>query len=361
MGLVTKLKSINKKIMPSNLVFGPEWIVLGVNNVCNLHCKMCDVGNDNLESNFAQNLVGTHPINMPLDLITTVIDQIAKVYPKSKLAYAFTEPLVYPDLIESLSYANKKGVFTSLTTNALTLKQKAVQLSEAGLDELYVSLDGPTNIHNEIRGHSKSFQKAIEGIRLLAAQTHVPKIGVICAITEWNIGYLEALLKELSGLPITEVAFMHTQFITTKSAQIHNDSKWGALYPAVDSNMDEIDFSKMDLNLLMDEILRIKKSDIGFKTFFSPDIKDLATLKTYYLEPEKILGKYCNAVFTNMMLKSDGSMIPAHGRCYNLNIGNLYEQSLKEIWNSSTVSKFRGELMDAGGLFPACARCCSGF
>lgn len=42
--------------------------------------------------------VCTHPINIPLDLIKKMIDQ-------AKLGYVFTEPLIYPHLIESLKYA----------------------------------------------------------------------------------------------------------------------------------------------------------------------------------------------------------------------------------------------------------------
>ena len=64
--MIKQLKHLNKKIAPKQFLFGPEWIVLGVNNVCNLHCKMCDVGTKNLDSNFAQNFVGTHQLNMPL-------------------------------------------------------------------------------------------------------------------------------------------------------------------------------------------------------------------------------------------------------------------------------------------------------
>ena len=104
----TYLKNVNKKLLPEKYFFSPEWIVLGVNNICNLHCKMCDVGVKNLDSNFAQNLVGTNPINMPLELLKKIINQTAKYYPNSKLAYAFTEPLVYPHLIDSLYYAKKK-------------------------------------------------------------------------------------------------------------------------------------------------------------------------------------------------------------------------------------------------------------
>lgn len=353
------LKNINKKYLPKNYKFAPEWIVLGVNNVCNLHCKMCDVGTKNLESNFAQNLVGTHPINMPLVLIKKIIDEISNFYPKSKLAYAFTEPLVYPHVIESLEYANQKKIYTTLTTNALTLNQKAVELSEVNLDELFVSLDGPEIIHNEIRGHKKSFQKALSGIKKLTEQTHVPKITVICAITEWNIGHLFSFLSELRSLPIKEVAFMHTQFNTLKSADLHNQSQWGKSYPSTESNMDYINFENMDLKTLSKEILKIKSTQHPFSIYFSPEISTEKELNTYYKEHQTFIGKSCNAVYTNMMIKSDGSVIPAHGRCYNLEIGNVYKNSLKEIWNSSVISKFRNDLKLAGGLFPGCSRCCS--
>lgn len=322
---------------------------------------MCDVGTKNLESNFAQNLVGTHPINMPSELIHRIIDQVHEAFPKSKLAYAFTEPLVYPHLIESLNYANQKGIFTTMTTNALVLKQKAQALSEAGLNEIFVSLDGPEQIHNEIRGNAKSFQKAKEGIEELSKQKHVPKISIICAITEWNIGALTDLLKSLEGLPINDVGFMHTQFVTSKAAQLHNASPWGKLYPAVDSNMQEIDLTRLDLNALMSEIDEIRRLKFSFDTYFSPEIKDLQTLNTYYKQPEKIIGKICQAAFTSIMIKSDGNVIPAHGRCYNLPIGNIYKESVKDVWNSQIIKQFRGNLTKAGGLFPACARCCSAF
>ncbi len=344
---------------PSHFLFSPKWIVLGVNNVCNLHCKMCDVGTKNMDSNFAQNLVGTHPLNMPLELIKKVVDQTAAFFPKSKLGYAFTEPLVYPHLIESLEYANAKNIYTTVTTNALTLRNKADALVDAGLNEIFISLDGPQDIHNEIRGNKKSFQKAIEGIEMLKQRSNSPKITVICAITEWNIGHLKELLDVFRSYEIKEFALMHTQFITKDMAELHNASKWGKKYPAYDSNVDLIDFGKMDLDLLHKEIAEIKKDDYPFRIFFSPELNSLEQLKRYYLEPNEIMGDHCNAVFTNIMVKSDGSVIPAHGRCYNLDIGNVYKDDIKSIWKSAKLNKLRADLMSSGGLFPGCSRCCS--
>jgi radical SAM protein with 4Fe4S-binding SPASM domain len=353
------LKKINRRLSPGKLYFGPEHIVLGVNNTCNLRCKMCDVGNQNLDSNFARNLVGTHPLNMPENLIFRIIDQTAKHFPNAKLAYAFTEPLIYPHLASSLLYAKEKNLYTTITTNALKLKSTAQHLLAAELDELFVSLDGPQEIHNEIRGHKKSFQNATEGIEVLKADPNCPKITIICAITEWNTGELVHLIDSLKHLGIDEFAFMHTQFNSVKSARMHNASHWGVHYPSSESNLDFIDFSNMDLDLLLKEIHEIKNTDYPFKTYFSPEITKMDDLKQYYLEPERLIGSRCGAVYNSLMVKSDGSVIPAHGRCYNLTIGDIYKEDLNTIWKSAKLKQLRIDLHKAGGLFQGCGRCCS--
>jgi len=75
---------------------------------------MCDVGTESYETTFAQNLVGTQPLNMPLELIKTIIDQTANNFPKAKLGYAFTEPLIYPHLIESWLMLMRKDYIQQL-------------------------------------------------------------------------------------------------------------------------------------------------------------------------------------------------------------------------------------------------------
>ncbi|NRB84369.1 MAG: radical SAM protein [Winogradskyella sp.] len=354
------LKYLNKKYLPEHYIFAPSWIVLGVNNVCNLHCKMCDVGTKNLESNFAQNLIGTHPINMPLDLIKKIIDQTAKYYPKTKIGYGFTEPLVYPSLIESLDYANTKHLFTSITTNALTLKQKAKQLVDVGLNELYISLDGPQDIHNEIRGHKTSFQKALEGIEELLKYPNPPKISIFCVITEWNIGYLNEFLEVFKTYPLEQIGFMHTNFTPQHIADKHNEI-WAHSYPATASNIDEVNIDNFDLELLWNEIETIKNKSSNYPITFSPEISSLDKLNAFYHKPEQIIGRMCNDIFSNIMIKSDGSVIPAHGRCYNIDIGNIYEKSLKDIWHGKIIKQFRSTVSRNGGFLPACSRCCSAF
>ena len=355
-----RLKKLNKKLLPTKYLFSPEWMILGVNNVCNLHCKMCDVGTKTLDTNFATNLVGTHPINMPLELIKNIIDQTARYYPKTKLGYAFTEPLVYPHLIESIAYASSKNLFTSVTTNALTLKQKAEKLVNAGLNELYISLDGPQEIHNEIRGHKKSFQKAMEGIETLLNLNPNQTIAIFCVITEWNIGHLIPFLDQIKHLPLKQVGFMHPNFTPNSLAIAHNHT-WSQAYPATISNVEEVTIDNFDLNILQNEVLTIKENNYSFPVTFSPDIISEEEINRFYNKPHLKIGRGCNDIYRNIMIKSDGSVIPAHGRCYNLTLGNLYNESLKEIWHSKVLQQLRNDLRSSGGLLPACNRCCSAF
>ena len=353
-------KKINKHLFPEKLFFGPKYIVLGVNNVCNLHCKMCDVGTQNLETNFAQNLLGAKPLNMPYELLKKIIDQTALYYPKAKIGYAFTEPLVYPFLEQSIAYASEKNLFTSITTNALTLKAKADALVKAGLSELYISLDGLEETHNFIRGNKKSFQKALEGIEAISGKPNSPKISIFSVITEWNYEHLAEFVNFFKDYPIVHLGFMHQNFTTKAVAEKHN-ALYGEFYHATHSNVAETDFSKFKIGILAEQILEVNRLNLPFEVSFTPNIKEKNALNTYYFQPEVPFGKQCNDLFSNLMIKSDGNVIPAHGRCYNVSMGNLHQQNLNEIWNSAAYGQLRKKINQAGGLFPACYRCCSAF
>ena len=347
-------------MLPENYYFPPQWIVLGVNNTCNLHCKMCDVGAMRPDTTFAANLIGTTPLNMPLELFERIARQTKTYFPDAKLGFAFTEPLAYPNIIRCVSYASSLNLYTAITTNAMLLPNKANALLDAGLDEIFISLDGPEATHNMIRGNEKSFSKAMEGIRKLFAHPKPPKVSIACAITEWNINDLKCFTDYFKDLPLYEIIFMHTLFGESTVAAMHNKI-WGEIYPIAESNLEEINIAKMNLPLLLDQILEIKSESYPFTISFSPDLNTSEGLDTYYNQPEKIFGKRCEAVYTSIMIKSDGSAIPAHGRCYNLNIGNIYNETLKEIWNSSVFGKFRKDLRNSGGFLPGCSRCCSAF
>lgn len=360
MSIKVRIKHANARHWPQHLFYAPEWIVLGVNNRCNMHCKMCDVGLGNVDTTFYQNLMGAKPVNMPLDLFQRVVDEVAACWPKTWLGLAFTEPLIYPELLPALRYAHAHGLNTGLTTNGLQLDKKADALADAGLTRLFVSLDGPADVHNEIRGHPHGFERAMAGLETLFHQARYPGVQISCVITAWNSGRLVEFAEGFRRLPLEGLHFMHALFTPKEVADAHN-ARHGARYPATPSNLGEHDAQTMDFAALHRELAAVRALALPFPVTFSPHLRDEAALRTFYLEPGVPIGRSCSDVSRTLMIKSDGSAIPAHGRCYNLAAGNVYRKSLRAIWNGAPLRTLRHDLHAAGGLLPACARCCSAF
>lgn len=355
------LKKINRRVYPEKLFYSPAWVILVVNNVCNLHCKMCDVGVGFESSNFYMNMLGAHPINMPFELVKKIVDQTSASFRETKIAFSFTEPIIYPHLVDSVAYATEHGLHSQMTTNGSKLPALADDLVGAGIKEICISLDGPPEIHNFIRGNKHSFEWAFEGLEKIASLNgKTPELSVACAITEWNFHSLASFAELFRKVPLKEMFLMHTNY-TTDAIAIKHNAIYGTNYPATSSNTKELHLEKMNLEVLLKEIQKIHSLDLPFAVKFSPELKTAQSLETFYNHPEIFIGKRCVNAFDSITVKSDGTVMPAHTRCYQVQAGNIYNNSLEEIWNSASITQFRKTLNDAGGFLPACSRCCSAF
>ena len=358
--MLPRLRALNERILPGRLVFGPTHIVLGVNNFCNLRCVMCDVGTGNDETNFGANLVGAKARSMPIDLFAHIADEIAAYCPGAHLGFAFTEPLAWRPIGEALAMARQRGLQSSVTTNGLLLMRHVDELAHGHCRNLSVSLDGSEAVHDQIRRHAGSYARAVAGIEALAAKPGAPDIAVYCTITELNVGSLRPFLKEMSRLPLKRVGLLHNNFVTAEQARGHNLHYDGALH-ATASNVFLTDPAKIDLELLAEELQEIERTSYPFPILIQPQRTSLEALETYYRRPDVPVGRTCHDASRMLMIDSDGEAIPVHGRCFRFPIGNIREQSLASIWNHKQLSELRRTLRQAGGLLPACNRCCSGF
>ena len=355
-----RLRALNERLLPGRLMFGPTHVVLGVNNFCNLRCVMCDVGTGNSETNFGANLVGAKTRSMPLDLFAHIADAMAAYCPSAHLAFAFTEPLAWKPLGEALAMAKERGLSSSVTTNGLLLARFLDDLAHGQCRDLAVSLDGPEDVHDQIRRHPGSYARAVAGIEALAAKPGAPDIGVYCTITELNVGSLRSFLREMSRLPLKRVGLLHNNFVTEGQAEAHNALYGGPLH-ATASNVFLTDPARIDLELLAAELQEIERAVYPFPVLIQPRLTSVEALETYYRRPETPIGRACHDASRMLMIDADGEAIPVHGRCFRFPIGNIREQSLASIWNHKQLSELRVALRRAGGLLPACSRCCSGF
>lgn len=111
----------------------PDRLYIEVTNVCNLDCIMCPTG---------LHVLGRTKGHMKPELFRQVIDEMAP-HVKTTTLHIWGEPLLHPKLPELIRYAASKGIKVSTSTNATLLtEEKARTIIEAGLDEIYLCLDG---------------------------------------------------------------------------------------------------------------------------------------------------------------------------------------------------------------------------
>ncbi len=358
LGINSRLRLANERLLPGHLMHPPEVFVFGLNTFCNLHCRMCDVGTGHSDTNFGANLVGAKNRVMSLDLCKRAMDQIAAWSPGAVVAFVYTEPLAWPPIASAVAHATKLGLRPQVTTNGLLLPRHAAALVEAGCAELVVSIDGPRQVHDFIRRKDGSFDRALEGIGMVRTLDPDMPIIVVAAVTEWNTGQMAQLARDLSGSGITRLLVIHNQFVAEGVARMHNDRF--PLLTATASNIFESDVTAIDLEALSQDLEHMKRAAHPFALAIVPDITDIAALKTYYHDPARYVGTTCKDPFRIMMIDADGEVIPAHGRCFRFPVGNIDDQSLKDLWNAKPLRDLRRTLVKAGGLLPACSRCCGG-
>lgn len=335
----------------------PLTIYWNVNSVCNLHCRMCDVGTFNEDSNFFKNLRIDRKLHeISLEKFCSVVDEVDSYRPV--MAINGTEPLMYKPLGQAIAYAQMKGLDVAVTTGAYDLPQRAEELAEARLARLNVSIDGPPELHNLIRGRKDVFERASTGINRFwdAAQRigYVPEILINFTLTNLNHTSLVEFYDSIRALPVHRINFVDMNFVTAQMAQVHN-LKWGKKYPAtVNCLSEEVQPSLIDVDVLSEQIDAIcnKHDD---RVAFLPAL-DKEQLRKFFHRPMEFMGHVpCMSTWFIAQIMADGEVIP-YTRCYHVPLGNINEQSFMNIWNGEKATEWRQELRKQG-RFPACARC----
>ena len=113
----------------------PDRVYVESTNVCNLDCIMCPTGLH----------IDTRPKGyMEWDLYTPIIDEIAP-FAEAVVLHSWGEPLLHKRIIDMIQYAKDRDLWVETSTNAMRLTEEVSrQLLDAGLDRIYLSMDGLT-------------------------------------------------------------------------------------------------------------------------------------------------------------------------------------------------------------------------
>ena len=155
----------------------PLYFYLELNNSCNLRCKFCSVSNKNNEY-------------ISIDMARYILDELKNngIY---DVYYTGGEPLLHPNFMEIVEYADKLGIRQTILTNGILLDKIQPVLNKIMC--VCVSLHGTKEIHNKLTD-SNCYDKVLSNIELTKKITNV-KINYTVTSDNQNIKEMKDVLE----------------------------------------------------------------------------------------------------------------------------------------------------------------------
>ncbi|MHC5033844.1 MAG: radical SAM protein [Planctomycetota bacterium] len=319
---------------------------------CNLRCKMC---------RYAQNgnVCASPKDVLPLDAWTSVVDDVSRFRPYISMTGG--EPLMYPHPEALIRYIRERHMRCTLTTNGTLLAKRAPLLMGAPPDVLIVSLDGPRDVHNAVRGQLKTYERAVEGIAAVGELKHrtkqnAPAIVINCAITRHNYEHASAMVTIARDLQVTALNYQHQWSLTPSAVSEHNAAH-GDRHRLSCEEAGAADPPPADPAQVVEVVRRIRREAASLRdplmVTFHPNLTD-SEVYEWHSDPRAWVRRrpaVCAWINTNIL--PNGDVEP----CPGVVCGNITERKFSDIWNGSAYRAHRRRLAAAGD-FPICVRCC---
>ena len=322
----------------------PVSINLHLTRRCNLRCVMCE---QHRHTPGPTGLSWYDPLQeLPLSTWVGLLDQVAAFRPRIYLTGG--EPTLYPHFSELLTEARRRGLVVHLQTNGTLLDRMADKLVAAEVEMVTVSLDGPSEVHDAIRGHAGAFRKTCEGIKALAAarkrrRSPSPIIIINCVVSKASLPTLGQMVPLAHELGADILQIQHTIFNTPANIQRHNlalspefaaRAQLELAPPSIpEGEYYESKIAPADLPGLLDqfrEARRLAKNRL--KLLFLPNLPpDL--LGPYYLDLTHPFPQECKSPWKVCRILPDGTVSP----CLHLVAGNIATQPFLEMWNGPRI------------------------
>ncbi len=374
--------------VPDNLPM-PTFVQLRVTNLCNLRCKMCgqwgDTGIFRSQSNSAsatdgaiereriKELIGLKR-QLALEDYVSLLDELAAARPIISLFGG--EPFLYPDILPLIREIKKRDLTCTVITNGGRLEQNARELVEIGIDSIAVSIDGPPEVHNRIRGQKDSFEKATAGVRAVSEWRKrlgrpLPMQIAILPITELNLEAIAPAVEILRTLPFDTINVGLRWFIPKDVGAEYErvmketfgiaaeswkgfDFDWSAVSATKTRQM-------TDLVKLLKGLRRRRFLDSAVGKPWISFVPDVPAEKVpeYFSDFRQTFGhNMCPVAWYFAQVEPDGEVCFC-GDFPDYFIGNVRQQSFHAIWTGEKAWRFREKLTKEP--LPICARCCGNY
>jgi MoaA/NifB/PqqE/SkfB family radical SAM enzyme len=312
---------------------------------CNLKCRMCSYRN---EINHTPEHMGDFSALETEESLNLLED-----FPRgSNVTFTGGEIFTKKGVLQLIEAAAKLHKLSLATNGTLLSDDIAEKLVGWGIKLIGLSLDGPPDIHNEIRGCNRAYDRMLEAIHNLnrhkkRAGVKYPRLSLNGVILENNFSSLYKNLELASTLNIDTCTFQIYDPSWCRSGWRLNQE-----IPVKEDLVERVKPIKRKLLLLELEKLvnTAGKLNIDFK--FVPQLT-LEEIADYYDNKFDLTNWRCLQAWSTMRISPYGDVFP----CINFNIGNIRVNKPATLWNNHNYRSFRKALARAG-LFEICTGCC---
>lgn len=306
---------------------GPDCVQIDLTSNCNNNCIGCWCNSPLLGSRVYKGVKKYEAL--PTTLVHDLINELSGLGTKELYFSGGGEPFMHPDLLQIVEHANHLGLVCSVNTNFTLISEDTVKrLIDLKIDNLTVSVWAGSPVTYVATHPSKSeadFNRIYDMLCMLNTlkKNSKPRIKIYNVIS--NINYHEL----------------------GKMVEFAKDTKSEAIeFTVIDTipnATDKLVLSKQERGLTLAQCERIKRQCNGvqllnlehFMRRLSDQGSDKAQYDSSFIET---MPCYIGWLFARIMPNGDvNSCLKSH----RIPVGNIYEKSFREIWNSKEQRYFR--------------------
>ena len=177
-------------------------LALTVHSACNCRCVMCDIWKAN-----------AHKREIAAADLDRHLDDIRRLHVQ-RVMLTGGEPLLHGNLWALCERLRAEGIAITLVTTGLLLEAHAEPI--AGLiDDVVISIDGPPDVHDAIRGVKNGFHKIARGLQAIQREPRVPHTIARSVVQRANHAQLPQTIDAVHRLGVNELSFLAADVSST--------------------------------------------------------------------------------------------------------------------------------------------------
>ncbi len=333
----------------------PRCISLTITNTCNLRCKMCGQWS---EEGYMHGRKEQSEQAMSLTDWKRVVDELAE-HRIASLLLRGGEPFLFPGIIELIEYILSHRIFVAIDTNGTMLKDYIPSLISYDRIHLTISVDGPEEIHDQVRGVKGCFNRIRENVYFLheLEQNHHNRISrsicfTISPYSYRGLGWMPEVARSLYVNTIAIVPYYY--FPAEIGKQYERELTENLSCPAFSWQGFHHEGSGIDIDIFLEEYRKYLANlgnihDYPYMKFTENDYR------LWFGDSLAPVGlSSCSNVEKLIDIQPNGDA----NFCVDFpdySIGNIKVSSIAEIWNSKKAERFRAYRREKP--LPVCFRC----